>query len=105
MSDVPQHPAEITQVTYCLSLLTTDPDIETLRRETDEYVSTLNTWLTDRKLILSPEKSATLFPSWTKEISSVLDIQIYGRTILQILSLSLNAIHLNTQYNYKYLPQ
>lgn len=46
------------------------------------YIQILSTWLTNRKLELSPGKSsATLFTTWTKEVNIELDIAINGQKI------------------------
>ncbi|KAI5727897.1 hypothetical protein M8J77_008348 [Diaphorina citri] len=84
MSKVPTPPEDVNLISYAddCSILTSGNNIPELCNKVNDYLSTLNSWLTERKLQLSPGKSsATLFTTWTKEVGTVLDIFVNGERI------------------------
>ncbi|KAL1446099.1 hypothetical protein WDU94_005492 [Cyamophila willieti] len=62
--------------------MATGTDIKDLTKKINNYLEVLNTWLTQRKLSLSPEKStASIFTLWTKEVSYNPNIKISGNRL------------------------
>ena len=79
MSKMPPPPGDIRLVTYAddSTVLKSGKKIDPLCNDLNSYLDTLNNWFAERNLFISPPKSsATLFTTWSNEMSKVLPIQI-----------------------------
>ena len=77
MSKVPTPPGNIKLVTYAddSEVLNSGTKIPPLCDELNMYLDTLNTWFTERNLLISPSKSsATLFTTFSNELAIQLPI-------------------------------
>ena len=84
MASMPLPPGNILLVSYAdeSNVLNSGPKIEPIVKELNVYLATLDNWFKSRNLFISPAKSsATLFTTFSNEVSCVLDIEIDGEKV------------------------
>ena len=84
MAKIPTPPANIKLVTYAddSTVLCSGPKIEPLCLDLNIYLTTLNEWFKERNLEISaPKSSATLFTTFSNEVSKELPIHIDGSKV------------------------
>ena len=84
MSSMPTPPGNIKLVSYAddSNILNSGPVIDTVVKEINQYLDTLDTWFKSRNLFISPAKSsATLFTTASYEVNLTLDVKINGETV------------------------
>ena len=84
VSGIPPPPTGVTLVSYAddCTILSRDRSIEVLERRMNDYLPLLKQYFSDRNLQLSePKSTATLFTTWTREVSRELDVRIDGQKI------------------------
>ena len=84
MSTMPTPPGNIRLVSYAddCQVLNSGPKIEPTCKEMIPYLDQLANWFQSRRLEISPEKStATVFTTFSNEVSTILPITIQGKDV------------------------
>ena len=84
MSSMPAPPGNIVLVSYADdgNILNSGPKIKPVVSEINSYLNTLDTWFKSRNLFISPSKSsATLFTTFSNEVSEELGVEISGEQV------------------------
>ena len=84
MSSMPSPPGNIVLVSYAddSNILNSGPKIQPVVKELNSYLDTLNSWFKNRNLFISPAKSsATLFTTFSGEVSEELGVEIAGEKV------------------------
>lgn len=79
--NIPEPPEGITLVSYAddCTVLISGNDLVSMCNDVNRYLNEVSDWFQAHHLELSPDKStATLFTTWTKEVSIHLDINIHN---------------------------
>ena len=84
MASLPTPPPNIKVVSYAddITILSSGKKPEDMYPTINAYLTELATWLEERNLRLSTEKSTvSLFSTWTKEVGKQLSISVAGNKI------------------------
>lgn len=103
MSKLPKPKEDLTLITYAddCTILATGTNIKDLCKKINRYLTVINNWMLDRKLILSVEKStASLFTSWTKEVNTKLNIKINNTSLPTIKNPKILGVTLDSMLTF-----
>ena len=84
LSKMPDPPPDIRLISYAddCQALSQHNNIDLICDRLNPYLNTLSSWFKDRKLEISAEKStATLFTTWSNEVSKTLNIKMDDTTV------------------------
>ena len=84
MAKMPMPPGNIKLITYAddSTVLYSGPKLDPLCLELNTYLGTLHEWFLNRNLQISaPKSSATVFTTFSNEVSKTLDININGQKV------------------------
>ena len=103
MSKMPQPPDEIKLVTYAddSTVLKSGPTIGPICEDLNSYLDTLLNWFKSRNLELSaPKSSATLFTTFSNEMSVTLPITINGQSVPTKKDPTILGVTLDPMFNF-----
>ena len=104
MKNMPDPPGDIKLVTYAddSSVLLSGPKIDPICLKLNNYLSTLKNWFLERNLQISaPKSSATIFTTFSNEMSLELPIQIDNDKVPTVKNPKILGITLDPQLTFK----
>ena len=103
LSKMPEPPPGIRLISYAddCQALSSHNNIKTICDRLNPYLNTVSAWFKERKLEISAEKStATLFTTWSNEVSTVLDIKMDNKTVPTIKNPKILGLTFDNMLNF-----